>query len=81
MEDIAETSALIAAMQNFMAHYGPESNLSDADELMTTADIADYLADLISEDDINKTKIFNILKEKGYTFQFTQGFTWLLKLR
>ena len=64
-----------------MQHYSPVTNMSEADELMTTSDIADYLTDLISIDDISNTEFFNILKENNYIFQFTNGFTWLLKNR
>ena len=64
-----------------MQHYSQATNLTEADELMTTSDIADYLSDLLSVDDISNTEIFNILKENNYIFQFTNGFTWLLKTR
>ena len=74
-----QTSPLQSALKEFMAHFAPADTEASSDELMSTADIADYLADMISEDDINITLIFQVLKQNGYTFRFTNGFTWLLK--
>ena len=74
-----QPSPLSIALQEFMAHFAPADSEASSDELMSTSDIADYLADMISEDDIDNTLIFQVLKQNGYTFRFTNGFTWLLK--
>jgi len=81
MEEPNPLSPIETALEIFMQHYIPAADQADADELMTTADIADYLSELISLEDINNTAIFDILTQNGYKVRFTNGFTWLLKMK
>ena len=66
-------------MQAFMDHFQPASR-SDSDEQMNTTEICEYLQDMLG-DDIDKQKVFDFLKENGYTYTWCgDGFKWLFKV-
>lgn len=77
---IYEMDIVLEAMEHFMEFYKPADNLNEADETMTTSDIIDYLGQLVEIGDIKNSDIYQILDENGYKYQFTNGFTWLLKV-
>lgn len=72
---------LIEAMAKFMDYYEPVADADETFELMTTSEIAMNLEDLISNDDINHTHLYLILKENGFSYKYMDGFKWMLRIR
>jgi len=69
------------ALDEFTSQFSPAKTLSEADETISTSNIADFLIDFIAEDDIDNSKIVEIMKAKGFRFVFQDGFVWLLNYK
>ncbi len=69
------------ALSVFMSHFGPAANKSEADEMLTSSEIAEYLSELISIPETANTVIYEILRDNGYKYDFSDRFVWLLKIK
>lgn len=67
------------AIDTFTDSFSPALTFEQSDEQLSTAEIADRLLDYMEEEDIDKTIISKILKEKGFVLKYNDGFVWLLK--
>jgi hypothetical protein len=69
------------ALHKLLEKYEPADSLPSSDEQWSTAQIAEYLGEMFTEDDIDYSLINQIMIANGYQYQFADGFRWLLRIK
>lgn len=71
---------LMSVFEVFFETFEPATT-SDADERMTTIEIADHIENVCGYEPA-KTELVQLLRDYAYSFAWTEsGFKWLLKFR
>jgi len=74
MKDLSE---IFNALLNY---YQPAESTHQADELLSTADITEFIVDHTGEA-VEPKLVFDYLETNGFHFEFTnEGFRWLMKI-
>ena len=71
----------ITAMQIFKQRFIPASTANEADEKLSTAEIFMMFDELIGDEEIKQSDIYQLMADNNFTYcNFSDGFKWLLKI-